>query len=463
MSRERFSSRFGVLVTMIGVAVGLGNVWRFPYMVGEFGGAPFVLFYILMTVVVGVPALMAEWTLGRSTRRGPMGAFEASGLPGGRIIGWAFFVIVLAATAYYTNAIGWVLYHAVGSIVELAGISLDASRILPPGTGFDGTSFLLQLASTGVVITACAAVLLNGLREGIERISRFVVPMLLVILLVLIVRGVTLPGAGAGIDWFILKFDGSALTGSVMLAALGQAVFSLSLGGTYMVIYGSYLPESESIWSGAAWTAAGDLTAGLLAGFAIFPAVFALGLEPAAGPGLLFSTLPAVFDGIPAGALFGVLFFAGLAGAAWLSDIAAFEVMIAGLTDNTSLTRRKAILVCSVAVFLLAIPPMVNMSIFVPWDLTFGSGMQTLGALLAVLAVGWALHRSEVLKQVSGVGVGVGVGVGADAARGAGVGVEPKASFRLLYLWLRYVIPAAIALVGVWWLLTDLLGLVGQG
>lgn len=446
MSRETFSSRFGVLVTMIGVAVGLGNVWRFPYMVGEFGGAPFVLFYILMTVFVGVPALMAEWTLGRSTKRGPLGAFEASGIPGGRIVGWAFFLIVLAATAYYTNAVGWVLYHALGEILALVGVTLDASRILPPDTGFDGMSFMLQLVSTGVVIIACGVVLSKGLKRGIERISQFVLPMLLVILLILIVRGVTLPGAGAGIEWYIFKFDASALTGSVMLAALGQAIFSLSLGGTYMVIYGSYLGEGESILSGAAWTAAGDITAGLLAGFAIFPAVFALGLEPAAGPGLLFSTLPAVFDGIPGGALFGLLFFVGLAGAAWLSDIAAFEVLIAGLTDNLSISRGRAVLICSVIVFLLAIPTMINMSVFVPWDLAFGSGMQTLGALVAVLTVGWALNRGEVLKQL--------------ASSDDSSGSESR-RIRLLYIWIRYVIPVAILMVGVWWLLTDLLHVVG--
>ena len=444
MSRETFSSRFGLLVTMIGVAVGLGNVWRFPYMVGEFGGAPFVLFYILMTLLIGVPALMAEWTLGRSTQRGPMGAFEASGVPGGRFIGWAFFLIVLAATAYYTNAVGWVLYHAVAEILALVGVSLDASRILPPDTGFDSTSFVLQLVSTGVVIGACAIVLVRGLKKGIERISRFVLPTLFVILLILIVRGVTLPGAGAGIDWFILKFDASALTGSVMMAALGQAIFSLSLGGTYMVVYGSYLREHESILSGAAWTAAGDLTAGLLAGFAIFPAVFALGLEPAAGPGLLFSTLPAVFDGIPAGAFFGLLFFVGLAGAAWLSDIAAFEVLIAGLTDKTTLSRRRAVLGCSIVVFLLAIPTMINMSIFVPWDLAFGSGMQTLGALLAVLTVGWALNRGEVLKQITG----------------SSEQSDSKGFTWLLYIWIRYVIPIAILMVGVWWMLTDLLEII---
>ncbi|NNF04053.1 MAG: sodium-dependent transporter [Rhodothermales bacterium] len=433
-SRETFSSRFGLLVTMIGVAVGLGNVWRFPYMAGEFGGAPFVLFYVLMAALVGVPALMAEWTLGRATRRGPVGAFVVAGVPGGRLIGWCFFAVVLAATAYYTNAVGWVLFHAAAEVAGVVGLDIDPSRVLPPAEGFDAGSFARQLASTGVVIAACAAVLLKGLRRGIEKISGIVLPILLVILCVLIVRGLTLDGAAAGVEWYVLKFDASALSGSVMLAALGQAVFSLSLGGTYMVVYGSYLREDEPLLSGAAWTAAGDITAGLLAGLAIFPAVFALGLEPAAGPGLLFSTLPAVFDGIPAGAVFGLLFFTGLAGAAWLSDIAAFEVLIAGLTDNTGLSRRQAVIGCAATVFVLAIPSMINMRIFVPWDLAFGSGMQTIGALIAALTVGWALGRGRALRQA-----------GASA---------------LLLFWVRFVVPSAILLVGIWWMLTDVLGVV---
>jgi len=164
--RETFSSRFGLLMTMIGVAVGLGNVWRFPYMAGEFGGAPFVLFYVLMAAFVGVPALMAEWTLGRATGHGPVGAFETAGAPAGRFIGWAFFAVVIAAVGYYSNAIGWVLFYALSSIIRGFGLSFDASIILPPDTGFAWTSILLQLLMTGTVIGACALVLVRGLRKG---------------------------------------------------------------------------------------------------------------------------------------------------------------------------------------------------------------------------------------------------------------------------------------------------------
>ena len=169
--RETFGSRFGTLMTMIGVAVGLGNVWRFPYMVGKFGGAALVLFYVLVAGVIGVPALMAEYALGRQTRRGTVGAFAAGGFPFGRQVGWFFFCVVVAATGYYSAVIGWVLYYALGQGARALGLAFDASRILPPDHGFDAGSFLLQLACTAVVILACALVLLKGLRAGIERSS----------------------------------------------------------------------------------------------------------------------------------------------------------------------------------------------------------------------------------------------------------------------------------------------------
>ncbi|MDH5197905.1 MAG: sodium-dependent transporter [Gemmatimonadota bacterium] len=431
MTREFFGSRIGAVLAMVGVAVGLGNVWRFPYLVGRSGGAAFVLFYVLLVLVVGVPALAAEWALGRQTRRGTVGAFALGGLPFGRQAGWFFFAVVMAANAYYTAVIGWVLYHAVGSLAHALGMPWDSAAILPPAEGFAPRSWLLQLGATGTVVTAGAWVLLGGVRSGIERASRYLTPALFLCLLVVIARSVTLPGAGAGIRWLFVTLDPGALTPTVMLTALGQVVFSLALGGTYMVVYGSYLRTEERLVPSAAWTAIGDTAAGLLAGLAIFPAVFALGLEPASGPGLLFATLPAVFDAIPLGGFVGLLFFGSLAGAAFLSSVAAFEVLVAGLTDNTRLTRPRAIgLVCGI-VLLLSLPPTLNLRIFVPWDLTFGSGMQAVGGLLAALTVGWCLARADALRQLGSV---------------------------LLYRWVRYVIPAAILLVGIWWLAQNVMG-----
>jgi len=438
-ARETFSSRWALLASMIGVAVGLGNVWRFPYMVGSFGGASFVLVYVAAVVLLGLPALVAEWTLGRETRRGTVGAFERAGLPFGRAVGWFFFFVVAAATAYYTDAVGWVLFHALCETLALVGLSIDGTAILPPERGFSWVSFVLQLACTATIILGCAWVLLRGLRAGIERASRVIVPLLGGIVLVVVVRTLTLPGAWEGVRWYLLKFDLEAIDGSVVAAAVGQAIFSLSLGGTFMVVYGSYLDERQDLLGNAGWTAGGDLIAGLLAGLAIIPAVIALGLPPGEGPGLLFSTLPRVFEQIPLGALVGALFFLGLLGAAYLSDVAAFEVLVAGLVDNTRLTRSRAVWSMAALVFLLAIPPMINLEIFVPWDLLFGSGMQTLGALAVVVTVGWFMDRRSVLRQFAGSDV-------------------VAWHQRLLLGWVRYVVPLAILFVGIWWLLSDVLG-----
>lgn len=440
IERVTFGSRLGSLLTILGVAVGLGNVWRFPYMVGKFGGAAFVLFYVAIAVLIGIPALMTEFALGRATRRGPVGAFAAGGLPFGKQIGWFFFVIVIAATGYYTAVIGWVLYHAIAQLAMPFGIALNASAILPPDEGFDRTSFLLQLACTGAITIACTMVTLKGVRGGVERASKVIVPTLSLMLLVLMIRSLTLPGAGAGVEWYLLKFRLADLTPNVMVAALGHMMFSLSLGGTYMVIYGSYLRPEQSTAEPAVWTMIGDTGAALMAGLAIIPAVIALGLEPTSGPGLLFQTLPEMFKAMPMGWLFGALLFLGLLGAGYLSDIGAFEVLIAGITDNSGISRRSAAWLVALAVFLVAIPPSINNAIFVPWDLTFGSGMQTLGSLLAVLTVGWCLHRATALEQLSRSG-------------------EVAVPGWLIH-WIRFGIPTAILSVGIWWLLTSVLGTV---
>jgi neurotransmitter:Na+ symporter, NSS family len=435
--REVFTSRFAAVITMIGVATGLGNVWRFPYMVGKFGGAAFVLLYVLIVLAIGVPALMAEWALGRHTRRGPVGAFAAGGLPFGRAVGWFFFFIVTAATAYYTAVVGWVLYYAFAQLAT-PFIAIDAAAVLPPNVGFSRTSFVLQLICTGAVILSCAFVLIRGLRAGIEKASMIIMPLLLAILLVLLVRALTLPGAMAGVRWYILELRWADINAKVAMAALGHAIFSLSLGGTFMLVYGSYLSRNEPLLSGAVWTTVGDTVSGLLAGLAIIPAVFAFGLEPTSGPGLIFSTLPQVFAAIPLGWVFGFLFFVGLLGAGYLSDVAAFEVLVAGLTDNTHLTRKRAVWVMAAAAFVLAIPPSINNAIFVPWDLTFGSGMQTLGALMAVITFAWCLDRGTALAEL------------------ASHGERPVPLW--LFYWIRFGVPAAILAVGVWWLLTSVLG-----
>jgi len=434
--RETFSSFFGQLMTMIGVAVGLGAVWRFPYMVGRFGGSAFVLFYIIIVLFVGIPALMCEWTLGRYTKRGTLGAFERGRLPGGKMIGAFLFCVVFFATGYYSNALGWVGFFALSEVLNAMGLSLNAASILPPQEGFNITSFLLQLGMTFLVIFACGYILIKGLRKGIEKISKWIVPTLFTILIILIFRSITLEGADQGIKWFIGRFAISELTPSVMAAALGMAFFSMSLGGTFMVIYGSYLNRRANIPKSAILTGVGASLAGILAGFAIFPAVFAFSLEPSSGPDLIFSTLPQTFSMMPLGWLFGALFFVGLFGAAFLSDVAAFAVLVGGITDNTRSARKKAVaLVCGI-VFVLSIPPMINFKVFIPWDLTFGSGMQALGSLLAVITAVWFIRRSNALKELS-------------------EGLD-KSFPVFLYWWMRIAVPVAILFVGINWILESL-------
>jgi len=431
-ARETFSSFFGLLMTMIGVAVGLGAVWRFPYMVGKFGGSAFVLFYLCVIFFVGIPALMCEWLLGRHTRRGTLGAFEKGTIPGGKFIGIFLFGVVFFATAYYSNALGWVGFHAAAELASALGSKFNARSILPPPEGFNFKSLLLQLMMTSVVISSCGFVLIKGLRRGIEKISRWIVPLLFIILIILIIRSVTLEGAEKGIRWYIGSFQLSALTPTVMAAALGMAFFSMSLGGTFMVIYGSYLNSDAPIPKNAVLTGLGASMAGILAGFAIFPAVFAFGLEPNSGPDLIFSTLPKTFAMMPAGWLFGLLFFLGLYGAAFLSDVAAFEVLVGGLVDNTRLSRKKAVLFTCAVVLILALPPMISFKIFVPWDLTFGSGMQALGSLLAVITAAWCIKKAESLKELT---------------------LGMRKPFPLfLFWWMRVIIPIAILIVGLNWM-----------
>jgi neurotransmitter:Na+ symporter, NSS family len=438
--REQFSSRFGGLMTIVGVSIGLGHVWRFPYMVGKFGGAAFVLFYTFVSIVIGVPALMAEFALGRYSRRGPVGAFQRGGLPFGKQIGWFFFFVVTAATGYYSAVIGWVLYYTLGQIAMVAHVPFDAAAILPPDHGFVLKSFLLQMLCTAIVILACAVVLIKGVRKGIERVSIIVLPAMTVVTILVMIRALTLPGAAEGVRWYLLEFRFRDLTANVMAAAIGHAIFALSLGGTFMVVYGSYLRDDETLARPAWWTVIGDTGSSLIAGLAVIPAVFAFKLEPASGPGLIFNTLPRVFAAMPAGWLFGSLFFISLFGAGYLSDIGAVEVLVAGLTDNTRVSRTRAVWLMSAACFVLAIPPSVNNAIFVPWDLTFGSGMQTLGSLLAVLTVGWCLHRAAALKELFGAGE------------------QPVPMW--VYNWIRFGIPLIILGVGVYWLLTQVFGMI---
>ncbi len=421
MSSERFGTRFGSAMALIGVAVGLANIWRFPYMAGQYGGGAFVLLYLVFVLLLGAPALIGEWSLGRLTRAGPGGAFTSIGMPGGRAIGGLLFLTVFMAASYYTVVVAQVLFYAV------------RGGIVPEPEAFYAAHFggvtAANLGWTVIVFAAMGAVCALGVRRGVERLSRIAIPLAGVGLLAVAARSVTLPGAAAGIRYFLWP-DLDEVTGQTFLAALGQAFFSLSLGGTFFLAYGSYLPSGADLRRLAGSTILGDSGAAILGGLAVLPAAFALGVAPASGPPLLFFTLPRVFAAMPGGQLFGPIFFLALFLAAFLSALAALEVIVGSAAPWTGWSRGRVILAVIAIQIPLAVPSMAS-SDYLAWsDLLWGSTMQPVGSALTLIGLGYFVSRGRAL---------------AEAGRGAS-----KPPGALWLFWIRRVIPAAIVLVLLW-------------
>jgi NSS family neurotransmitter:Na+ symporter len=415
-------------MVLIGVAVGLANVWRFPYLAGRHGGAAFVLLYVLLNFLLGIPAIMAEWTLGRMTRQGPAGAFVTAGMPGGRGIGLLLFFTVFMAMTYYGLVVGQVLFYALHTLF-LGSVGADPAGFYQSTLG--GIT-LWNLVTTATTFLGIGVVIYLGVRKGIEAISRVAMPLVFLSLLVVIARSVTLPGAAEGLRFYLLP-DLSKIDGPAVLAAMGQVFFSLSLGGTFFLLYGSYLRPDENIPVTAVQTAFGDMSAALLAGLAVLPAVFAMGVEPTSGPSLLFITLPGVFGAMPGGHLGGGLFFAAFFVAAFLSAVAGMEVLVDGAGHYFGWSRGRAVVVLVGADLLLSLPSMSSSSYLMWNDRLWGSTMQPVGSALTLLALGWYVSRGRALTEVN---------------RGSSIGVG---SFWIF--WIRWVIPISIVVILVygWW------------
>jgi NSS family neurotransmitter:Na+ symporter len=420
--RATFGSFYGALMAFIGVAVGLGNFWRFPYMAAAFGGGAFLLVYCVIVVAFGVPAIAAEFALGRLSRRNPLGAFRAVGMPGGRAAGWMVVTTIFVASSYYAVVVGWVLVYFVYGVTGAVGAA-------HPDALFHSLlgAFPVQLGATALVLGLGALVLLLGVRRGIERVSAIGLPVLFVLLLVLMVRVLALPGVAAGLRFYLVP-DFSRINAGVVAAALGQVFFSLSLGGTFHVTYGSYLGGDVDLRKSAWGTAVGDTLAALVAGFIVVPAAATFGLDLASGPPLTFITVPLIFGHLVGGMWFVALFFGLLFFAALLSSIAGLEVVIAMLVDEFRLSRKAAVLgVCGVELA-LAVPAMRSVGWILKSDLFWGSTMQPLGSACALVALAWVVGRGRALEEVR---------------RGAGgSGFGP-----LWFYWIRYVVPAGIVVI----------------
>ena len=411
-----------MLLTMVGVAVGLGNVWRFPYMMGSYGGSAFLFVYLLFVVLLAVPALTAEWALGRSTRAGPMQAYpRVYGRRLGGAIGYLLLVTVLVADSYYLVVIGQIVIGSGHG--ALAGYSDTALQAFARHV----SNAWLQYAVSLALLALSLWIIARGLNRGIERVSRLFVPFFGTIVIYLIGAALTLDGALAGLAAF-LRPDFAALQAQDVFAALGQAFFSLGLGGTFFVIYGSYLADDEPLFGSALATGVGDAGAALLAGLFVVPAALSFGLDLAQGPALIFSTLPELFAVMPGGRWLGPLFLASLAMVAFLSNLAALEVAATGLRERPSrppLGRVLGLLAALEAVLML--PSVLDNDHIATLDLIFGSGMQVTGSLLAIVGVGWLLGNSALGRQV---------------LSGRAPGLQRGYAF-----WVRWLIPVALAMI----------------
>lgn len=399
--RENWSGRFGFIMAAAGSAIGLGNIWRFPYIAGEHGGGAFLLIYLGVVLLFGIPLLMAEIMVGRAAQRNPATAFR---LLGGRrwgLVGLLGILTGFIILSFYIIVAGWTLAY-VGFTVR--GL-LDSSDPAVLAGQFD--TFTRHpwspLVYAGVFLIVVLATLASGVRAGIERANKVLMPLLFILLVLLTIYVLRLPGAMEGVRFFLTP-DFSAVTTATFSAALAQAFFSLSLGMGCMLTYGSYLSRDENLPFTAASITGLDIASSLLCGLLILPVVFAFGFDPASGPGLTFVTLPAAFANMPMGTVVGCAFFVLLLIAALTSAISILEPAVSYFVEVHGWTRPRTVAVCGAVCFALSVPASLSfgllsghrlfgMDYFTLVDFTATNILMPLGALLTAIFVGWVWAR----------------------------------------------------------------------
>jgi len=346
LQRGQWGSRIGFILAAAGSAIGLGNIWRFPYLAGEGGGGAFVLIYLVCVVGIGMPYLFAELALGRKSQRNPVGAIMS--LVGPRslwVIVGAFCVLAgFVILSYYSVIAGWAVGYAVKEVIAPG---------MPFGEFVASPTMVIGLLAVFLALTLLVVV--GGIEQGIERWAKILLPILLVLMILVILRSVTLPGAAEGIAFFLVP-DFSQVSLDLVIVALGQAFFTLSLGMGAMITYGSYLAKSEDIAISGGYVVIFNTVVALMAGFMIFPALAATGVDAASGPALVFLALPEVFAQMPLGGLVSVTFFVLLSIAALTSSISLLEVVVSYFVDETAWSRKKSVLIIGGFAFLMAIP-----------------------------------------------------------------------------------------------------------
>ncbi len=408
--RGTWGTRLGFIIAAAGSAIGLGNIWKFPYIAGQNGGGAFVIVYLICIALIGLPIMLAEFTIGRKTHKNPVGAYKdihPTGLwflVGGMGVLAGFMIL-----SFYSVVAGWTIAYIVKSIstsVTQFGTAADAGKYFG---NFVSNPFEALFYHT-IFMALCMSIVIKGVRSGIEKSCDVLMPTLLFILFLLVIRSLTLDGAWAGVV-FYLKPEFSKLTAQAVLVALGHAFFSLSLGMGAMITYGSYLSKKENLASSAFIVGLLDTVIALLAGLMIFPAVFAMGLEPAAGPGLVFHVLPAVFSKMPFGNIVSIAFFALLAIAAITSGISLLEVVVAYFIDEIHWSRKKAVMIVGGVIFLLGIPSALSFGVMSEYKL-FGMNffdivdhiasnyLLPLGGMLICIFVAWIWGPKPALEEI---------------------------------------------------------------
>ncbi|MEQ1586472.1 MAG: sodium-dependent transporter [Cyclobacteriaceae bacterium] len=444
-SRGQFGSKFGFIMAAAGSAVGLGNVWRFPYLTGENGGAAFVFVYILCVVLVGAPMLINEIALGRLTGKNPVSAF--SNLGGNKV--WVFFagvlplVVTFVVLSYYSIIAGWTVGYI---FTSLFSIQVTFSEFIA------NPSYVIPLGAFVMLMTTL--IVLGGVSGGIEKATKIMMPMLFVILILVIIRSVTLPGAGKGIEYYLIP-DFSKINGHVVLKALTQAFFSLGVGWGMMITYGSYLPKNQNIVTSSLWVAAMDTSVALLAGLMVFPAVFAFNMSPSEGPTLVFSVLAGIFQQMPLGNIAGAFFFLLLFLAAITSTISMLEAPAAYFMDTKKWSRKKAAWIVAAIAFLFGLPSALSngsselfSSIHINilgaekkgfmdiMDYLFGTLFMLIVVLATCLYTGWFMKINKLVDEIE---------IGTPGFKtGKILGIAP---YRIWVNTIRFVCPVIIILV----------------
>ncbi len=444
-ARGQFASKFGFIMAAAGSAVGLGNIWRFPYLTGENGGAAFVFVYILCVVLVGAPMLINEIALGRLTAKSPVGAFTSLGANKFWIFlnGVLPLLVTFVVLSYYSTIAGWTVGYIFTSLFKIQ-VSFTEFIATP--------QYVIPLGLFVIVLTTF--IVLGGVAGGIEKATKILMPMLFVLLLLVIARSVTLPGAAKGIEYYLIP-DFSKINGTVVLKALTQAFFSLGVGWGMMITYGSYLPKSQNIVTSSLWVGAMDTTVALLAGLMVFPAVFAFNMSPGEGPTLVFSVLANIFQQMPLGNIAGAFFFLLLVLAAITSTISMLEAPAAYFMDTKNWSRKKAAVVVAAAAFLFGIPSALSggsVEMFTTWhvnilgigktgfmdimDYVFGTLFMMLVVLGTCIYTGWFMKINQLVDEID---------MGTPGFKtGSMLGIAP---YKIWVTAIRFVCPVIIILV----------------